>query len=365
MLSDERIEAAIEVFQLRIERVKDKYLRLVGEHIAKIGKISATDLNLIEQLRRLDVNIRTIEAELAAALRINTRDVQAMLEAAAKSVYKDAGIFYDQTKFADNFTMKTILAGQTFITQGKLTNLSQTRIISTAYRSAVDDAVTAIQSGVTNYTKAIEGALKEVANDGIRIRYPSGVTRRVDTAMRQNILDGVRSINQRIAQQVGTEFDADGVEISAHADCAPDHVDIQGRQYTRDEYERLNDRLERPIGELNCKHFAFPIIIGVSSPSRSEEELNKINEQSTQKISIDGKEKTWYNWSQELRGIETAVRYQKDAANIATAAGATDMARQATANIKALRKEYRKITSATGIPTQYDRMRVAGYIPVK
>lgn len=365
MLSDEKIEAAIEVFQLRVDRVKEKYLRMVGEHIAKIGKISSTDLQLIEQLRKMDVNLQAIEQELAAVLRRNVADVREMLKSAAMSVYGDAGRFYDQASFADNVTMRSILAGQIAVTDGALLNLSRTKLTSTAYRKAVDDAVTAVQSGVTTYTKAIESALREVADDGLRVRYPSDVTRRVDTAMRQNILDGVRSINQRIANAVGQEFGADGVEISAHLDCAEDHIEIQGKQYTNAEFEQLQSTLARPIGTLGCKHFPFPIIIGISEPSRTAEELENVNRSSTEKVTIDKTTKTRYNWTQEQRRIETAVRYQKDAQIIAKAAGANDMARAAEAKIKALRAEYRKISKAADIPTQYDRMRVAGYVPVK
>lgn len=365
MLPDEKIEAAIEIFQLRVDRVKEKYLRMVGEHIAKIGKISSTDLQLIEQLRKMDITMQTIEQELAAVLRRNIVDVRQLLKSAATSVYDDAARFYEQTPFKNNVVMQQILLGQIRVTDSALLNLSRTTLRSTAYRQAVDDAVQAVQAGVTTYTKAIESGLRDVAGDGLRVRYPSGVTRRVDTAMRQNILDGVRSVNQKIAEAVGKEFDADGVEISAHLDCAEDHIEVQGKQYTNAEFEQLQSTLARPIGTLNCKHFAFPIVVGISEPSRTAEELENVNRNSTEKVTIDKTTKTRYNWTQEQRRIETAVRYQKDVATLAKAAGADDLARTAQTNIKALRAEYRKISKAAGIPTQYDRMKVAGYIPVK
>lgn len=365
MLSDEELAAALDVFQTRIDRVKDKYLRMVGEHIAKIGRIDSADLSILEQLRLMDVNMQTIEAELAAVLRRNVKDVRAMLTAAAKSVYGDAGKFYKQEPFGKNEAMKTILAGQAYVTEARLYNLSRTKLVSTAYRQAVDDAVTAVQTGAASYTTAIESALREVASEGLRVRYPSGRTLRTDTAVRQNVLDGVRQISQRIAQAVGQEFEADGVEISAHADCATDHLDVQGRQYSKEEFDALQNELERPIGELNCKHFAFPVVLGYSDPSRTDAEIEELNAQSSKKITIDGVEKSRYDWTQEQRRLETAVRYQKDAANIARAAGADDMARAADTKIKELRSQYYRVSKVAEIPTQYDRMKVAGYVPVK
>lgn len=365
MLDDEKLAAALDVFQLRLDRVKDKYLRLVGEHIAKIGKVSSADLSIIEQLRLLDVNMQTIEAELARALRMNARDVRAMLAAAAQSVYGDAGKFYDQPAFRSNERMQIILSGQAAVTQSALVNLSRTKLVSTAYRQAVDDAITAVQTGAASYNDAIEAALREVAGQGMRVRYPSGATRRVDTAIRQNVLDGVRSINQRIAEAVGQEFDADGVEISAHADCATDHLDVQGKQYSKAEFDALQNQLERPIGELNCKHFAFPIVLGISDPSRTDEEIADLRAQSAKQITIDGQTKSRYDWTQEQRRLETAVRYQKDAANLARSAGNDAMARKADAQIKALTKQYQKVSTNANIPTQYERMKVAGYVSVK
>lgn len=361
MLPDETVEAALDVFQTRVDKVKAKYLRLVGEHIAAIGKIGSSDLQRIEQLRKMETNMITIEAELAAALRIDIKDARALLQASAKSVYGDAADWYDQTAFGKNPAMRSILTAQVAQTEGTLVNLSRTKLTSTAYQTAIDDAITAVQTGVTNYTGAIESSLREVADEGLRVRYPSGITRRIDTAVRQNILEGVRQTNQRIADAVGQEFEADGVEISAHMDCAEDHLDIQGKQYTLEEFDRLQSTLERPIGMYNCRHFAFPVIIGISEPAQSEEQLQTLNEQSSKTVTIDGETRTRYEWTQEQRRLETAVRYQKDAANIAHAAGDGTMEAQAQQQITALRKQYRKVSKAAEIPTQYDRMKVAGF----
>ena len=45
-----------------------------------------------------------------------------------------------------------------------------------------------------------------------------------------------------IQQEVGERFGADGVEISAHYPCAEDHVDIQGRQFSNEKFEKLNSK---------------------------------------------------------------------------------------------------------------------------
>lgn len=365
MLSESEMEKALQFFRDRWDEVRQKYLRIVGDHLKQIGAASATDLHRIEQILLVSKNVAAIEREIAAVADLNAQDVRRLLREAAARTYGDYGYLYEQKPFRNNPVMQRVLSAQTKVTLGELYNLSRTTVYSTPYKNAVDKAVMAVQSGMTSYGDAISSVIREVAASGLRVTYASGTTRRLDTAARQNVLDGVRSLNQAIAQKTGQEFGADGVEVSAHFDCADDHVDIQGRQFTLEEFERVNNSLERPIGELNCKHFTFPILIGVSEQAYSDEALAEINANSQERITIDGVTKSRYDWTQEQRRIETAVRYQKDAAVLAKAAGVDTVRREAQANINTLTAQYHKVAEAAGVPERMERMRVAGFKPVR
>lgn len=72
-----------------------------------------------------------------------------------------------------------------------------------------------------------------------------------------------------------------------------------------------------------------------------------------------------YEWTQEQRKIETAIRAQKDIANLARAAGLTDEARKASANIDRLYERYDQISAAAGLEKQYSRGYVRGYRQAK
>ena len=197
------------------------------------------------------------------------------------------------------------------------------------------------------------------------MQYPSGLTRRLDTAARQNILDGVRAVNNDILRQLGNEYGADGVEISAHALCAEDHLPYQGKQFSNKEFERIQNSLKRPFGQWNCKHAIYPIILGVSVQANSEETLAQYRANSSEPITIDGKTKTRYEWSQEQRKTETAIRYQKDIANAAKASGDDVARREAQSNINALKDHYERISEAAGLSTDMSRASVAGFRSVK
>ena len=218
---------------------------------------------------------------------------------------------------------------------------------------------------MTDYASAVRQALKEAAADGLRVQYASGATRRLDSAVRMNVLDGIRQLNQDVTIQTGKEYGADGVELSAHRLCAEDHLPYQGRQFSLKEYERLQAQLERPIGMWNCRHFAFPIILGVSEPAHSPELLENYRRSSQERITIDGVTKTRYEWTQQQRKLETAVRRQKDVANTARAAGDDVLRREAQYKIERYQAAYDRITNKALLTADRGRMRVSGFSSVK
>lgn len=175
----------------------------------------------------------------------------------------------------------------------------------------------------------------------------------------------LRQLNQDVTRQTGKEFGADGVELSAHALCAEDHLPYQGRQFSNKEFEQLQATLARPIGQWNCKHFAHPILLGISRPAYTQAQLDGFKQSSGERIEIDGVSRTHYQWSQEQRRIETAIRRQKDTANLAKASGDDPLRRNCQAGIEELQKAYRRISERAGLNERWDKTRVDGFKAVK
>ena len=374
MLSERQLEELLAVFERRMQTVTDGYIRRMGEHIRDIGQLSATDVHRLTQMKRVNANIEAIKREIASASDESMADIEAVFRAAAESDQRFAAEVFasDHAPTVKTSVIKTlssplerILKAQLRVTAQEMANLSQTTIVSEAYRRAVDVAVQTVQSGLTDYTSAVRSALKEAAQEGLRVEYPSGLTRRLDTAVRQNVLDGVRALNQDALKQVGKEYGADGVEISAHALCAEDHLPYQGRQFSTKEFNRLQNLLRRPFGLWNCKHTMFPILLGITEPTHTSEQLEQYRINSTEEITIDDVTRSRYEWTQVQRRIETAIREQKYIANAAKAAGDPVARREAQAAINRLQDEYAKISDAAGLYQQPERMAVAGFRRVK
>ena len=374
MLSERQLERLLKVFEERMQGVTDEYIRRMGEHLREIGMLTETDVHRLKQLKRVNANIEIIKRKIAKAAEASIADVEQVFRAVAES---DAA--FAQSVFAEDHTpevktsrvktlsspLERILKAQLRVTAQEMANLSRTTILSDAYKAAVDVAVQTVQAGLTDYRGAIRKALKAAAAEGLRVQYQSGYTRRLDSAIRQNVLDGVRSLNQDVLNQLGKEFGANGIEISAHMLCATDHLPYQGLQFSNKEFERIQTLLDRPFGMWNCKHTMHPILLGISQPAYSRKELEMYRQYSTEAVTIDDVTMSRYEWSRQQRRIETAVREQKQIANAAKAAGDPVLRREAQRNINRLSSQYAKIGEATGLGRQKERMAVAGFRKVK
>ena len=180
-----------------------------------------------------------------------------------------------------------------------------------------------------------------------------------------NVLDAMRRMNQRVMAEVGEQFGANGVEIDAHMLCAEDHLPYQGQQFTNEEFEQIQDSLDRPFGEWNCRHSWHGIILGVSPPTYTPDQLEKMHRYSTEQITVDSRTKTRYQWPQEMRRCETAVRQQKDAANLARATGDDALRRHYQENILELNKYYEQLADKVGIGPEFQRTYVGGFRDTK
>lgn len=373
MLSERQLEALLALFEERMQDVTAEYLTAMGEHLKAIGKLTPGDVHRLTEMKRVGLNARRIQREIARAANISVADLDRVFRATAES-----DVRFTQQWFAEDYTpavkglpklskpIERVLKAQLRLSAQAFKNLSQTTIETQRYRDAVDVAITSVQAGVTDYNSAIRRTMKAAAQDGLRVKYPnSGLTRRLDSAVRQNVLDGVRAVNNDVLRQLGNEYGADGVEISAHALCAADHLPYQGLQFSNREFEELQNTLDRPFGMWNCKHTVFPIILGVSEPAHDADELRMYRENSSAEIEIDGRKMTRYEWTQEQRRVETAVRAQKDIAIAARASGDDFARREAQARINALQDHYDRISKAAGLDAQRERMSVSGFRAVK
>ena len=288
MLSEERIQELAEQFAVRFNRVCLRILCDMGNTLRKTGELTPSQARQLQQMFTYGADIEEMTKQLARAAGSSMEGIQSLYAQAAEEEQAWTKPFYaakgmTQIPFAENAFLQNIVKAAAAVTKGNLRNMSRTTTVGIKtkkgfqplgrfYQTTVDEAVSAVATGVSDYNSVIRQAVKDMGG-GLRVQYESGYTRRLDSAMRQNIIDGVSYVAQETARQAGEEFGADGVELSAHSPCAPDHLPYQGKQYSLQEYEELQASLRRPIGEWNCRHFAYPVLLGISRPANSKAEL--------------------------------------------------------------------------------------------
>ena len=113
---------------------------------------------------------------------------------------------------------------------------------------------------------------------------------------------------------------------------------------------------------MNCRHYIFPGILGISKPLYSEEQLKKDKEDNIKGFELDGRHYTKYEASQLLRKIERTIRKDKDIQILAKSSGDKDLTLQMQTSITQLTTKYRQICKISGLPNQLKtRGSVSGY----
>jgi hypothetical protein len=387
MKDDKKLELLLERFYNRFNQYNTKVLEKLGEAIKKFDGVSPTTAHKIAQELKYGTDINDLMTELSRLSGKSIKDIEEAFDLVAEENVAFAEVYakaknMEFVNYKDNEQLKRLVKGIVGETNATFKNLSRSRAIGfvlkdeygkktfknlkDTYRDLIDEAVFNVETGVTDYQSAMRGVMKQLADSGVKVHeekvgYPSGYNRRIDSSVRQNVLTGVRQVNITTQKIVGRQFGADGVEISAHSPCAEDHLSIQGKQFSNAEFKKLNASLERPIGEYNCRHFVFSIVLGVNQPSYSEKMLNQMNRESQSIIEYEGKKYTSYEATQVQRKLETAIRKEKDRQIIARASGDKDGVGMAQKNITALTYKYNDFSKKAGLDTYKNRLTVSGY----
>ena len=234
--------------------------------------------------------------------------------------------------------MKQVLDAGYRKTLGTMRNLVSTtaNTTQTAFLQACDRAYMQVSSGAFSYQEAIRMAVRDLADGGAYITYPTGHRDRIDVAVRRCVLTGVGQTAAAVAKKRAEDSSCQYMELTAHGGARPEHarwqgqlVQIQGKR-TRKVIDGLKVFTLQEIGYgdgrgfkgWNCRHNWHPYYPGLSTPNYTPEEIARLDEKS---ISYNGEKYTAYEISQMQRKGERKVRtLKRRAAALEEAAKNTD-----------------------------------------
>lgn len=419
MLSDEVIDKVIDRLVRRIEIGNEYVLKEIGKSIKKIGTLSPSEAHKLVQILKYGGDYDKIVKKLTEITKLNVKDIYEIFDEIAKSDYQFAKQFYDYRgkkyiPYEQNTALKQQVKALAKMTAKEYINLSRSEMLGfgmqdkngnitfkglkKAYNELLDEAVLNVSQGKETFNSAMFRQLKQMGT-GLKVIYPSTYittddngneiikhrTMRLDSAIRMNTKDAIRSLHNDVQEIYGKQFGADGVEITVHENPAEDHAEAQGKQFSKEEYKKLQkdgvattyDKIQidlhkelksgetakdfRSISEYNCYHRIYSIVLGVSEPEYSNKELQEIRDRNEQGFDYDGKHYTMYEGTQLQRQLERAIREQKDTQILARASGNEMLIGESQQKITILTRKYKEVCEASGLPRKADRLRVPGY----
>ena len=399
MINEELQEKLLSVFDKRFQDYNTKVLEELGNVIKQFKDLTPSQAHKLAQQLKYNTTVKQLLNELSKISGLSVKDLKAILEKVAKENIGFADVYYkarglETPIYSNNKALQRLVSSVYNISGAEFKNIAKStgfRLlgdngepllldIDETYKYVIDKCVVAISQGKETYQQSMRSTLKQLSASGVRkIEYESGYSRRLDTSVRQNILDSIRQVANESQQLFGEEFDSDGIEISTHLNPSPDHSNVQGHQFSNKEYEKLQStgvatdyngevidiRIKdnfRPISTMNCFHYIFSIVLGVSKPQYSNEELKKIIDDNEKGAELDGKHYTNYELTQIMRKLETKIREQKDLQIMARASDDKDLILQAQNKITQLTNKYKQVVKISGLPNQLStRGRVYNY----
>ncbi len=325
------------------QQLEDDIVADMVRRMLRMGFVSETTAYQAEVLQTAGILYDDILQMIADRTDASVAQVRVMFE--------DAGV---QTVEIDNDTheaageapvdirqdggMKQVLDAGYRKTLGTMRNLVSTtaNTTQTAFLQACDRAYMQVSSGAFSYQDAIRMAVRNLADGGAYVTYPTGHRDRIDVAVRRCVLTGVGQTAAAVAKKRAEDSGCRYMELTAHGGARPEHarwqgqlVQIQGKR-TRKIIDGLKVFTLEEIGYgdgrgfkgWNCRHNWHPYYPGLSTPNYTPEEIARLDEKS---ISYNGEKYTEYEISQMQRKGERKVRaLKRRAAALDEAAKNTD-----------------------------------------
>ena len=412
MFNQERENVLIERLVRRQEKANEQILKELGKILGEIGQLTPSEAYTIGQQLKYGESLQKIVRILSEASRLTEVEIYEMLRGEArynldfsKKYFKARQI--DFIPYESNLPLQNLVEEVSLATIGNYRNISQTagitflnkngkrvtKNIINAYNEIVDDAIVNVATGKQSFQQELERQLKTIGKNGVQsIEYESGRHRRIDSALRMNLKDGLSQL--AIAQQeiVGGQFGYNMVEVTHHVNAAPDHIDsIDGKQFAMidilrqqilngiekdikltdivgnrvkvkgiwyDDFNTINESLERHVGTLNCRHTTTTGILGIDKPRYSKEELERDKENNLKGFDYENKHYSLYEGEQLLRKIELELRKTRETKILAQSSKEIETLNQMKQKENLLINKYYDILKVSGLKSKIERARI-------
>ena len=360
MYDDERLEELRKRAAAIAEPIWETLLRDIVRRVRGAGGITSTAEYQIYRAEQLGFAEKAIKAALAEQLKISDAAIDMLFEE-----------LRDETvRFEENAELRQLVEAYGTVSKkasaadyeglwapgpdGKLYTVKE------AYGKIMDFAWMQTATGTYDFQTAVREATKKLLERGLRvIPGKDGRSYRLEYAVRSYITNRMGEMFNAVNQMNYDAIGADGWEISAHPAPAPDHALYQGRQYSKEEYDRINNSLARKFGWWNCRHLVYPIRLGVSPRAYSDELLQKYLDDNEKGVWYNGQHYTLSGARDRKRQLESLISQTKY--DILAAEGDEQLLKERQIRLQNQRREYERFCRETGQEPENWRTMVAAF----
>ena len=397
MINESQIEFLTERLVERINKANIFFYKKIGSALQQIKELTPSQAHQLVQILKYGSNYDEIVRQIAKYTDLNIQDIDNIFNSYAKrdqlfyeKFYKYRNIPF--VPFAENTTLKMQTIALANIVKNEMYNYTRANLLGftingefmnlkDTYNYVLDEALLNVSQGKETFDSSMRRILKDIGGSGLKtVDYKSGRQVRLDSTVRMHLKSKLRELHNELQKIYSEEFGADGVEISVHENPADDHENVQGRQFSNEEFNKLqnggvaidykgkaysldhdDNGSHRPISEMNCYHYIFSIVLGVSKPTYTDEELQKKIDDNNKGFELDGKHYSLYEGTQLQRQLERTIREQKDIQILAKSSDDMELVGTAQSNITKLTQKYKELSQISGLPTKIKRLTVSGY----
>lgn len=360
MYDDEKLEELRKRAAAIAEPIWETLLRDIVRRVRGAGGITSTAEYQIYRAEQLGLAEKAIKAAIAEQLKISDAAIDMLFEE-----LKDETVLFEE-----NAELRQLVEAYGTVSKkasaadyeglwapgpdGKLYTVKE------AYGKIMDFAWMQTATGTYDFQTAVREATKKLLERGLRvIPGKDGRSYRLEYAVRSYITNRMGEMFNAVNQMNYDAIGADGWEISAHPAPAPDHALYQGRQYSKEEYDRINNSLARKFGWWNCRHLVYPIRLGVSPRAYSDEQLQKYLDDNEKGVWYNGQHYTLSEARDRKRQLESLISQTKY--DILATEGDEQLLKERQIRLQNQRREYERFCRETGQEPENWRTMVAAF----
>lgn len=201
---------------------------LISRLMARLGRgeeflLTGTDQWQLEVYKSAGGHYDALQQEIKRFTKKSDAEIRAIFEDAGIRAWEADEAFYvahglEPVSFMQSESMLRLLTDTYQRTNGEIHNFTRTTAQASQQRliKVLDDAHFKVMTGAQSYTAAVKDAVNEIVGNQTKVRYPSGHTDTIETAILRAVRTGVGQASGNMAMQGMIERDWDLIRTSAH-----------------------------------------------------------------------------------------------------------------------------------------------------